>query len=67
MADGDRKGKECREKRLGEGKGYESDCVPPKCIHDAFTPSVTVFRDGAFKEVVEVKGGCKGGALTQQS
>lgn len=54
MADGDRKGKEYRYKGLGERECCELGCDPPKGTHDALTPNVTIFRDGAFKEVNKV-------------
>jgi hypothetical protein len=42
-------------------------CLPsPNSYTKALSPSVAVFRDGDFKEIVKFKWGDKGEALIQQ-
>lgn len=43
-----------------------SPSLPPKLHVGVLTPRMTVFGDGAFKEVIKVKWGHKGWALIQQ-
>ena len=40
--------------------------LPPNSYVEALTPNMTVFGDRAFKEVIKVKWGHKGGAQTLQ-
>lgn len=39
--------------------------VPQNSYVEALTPSVTVFGDKPYKQVIKVKWGCKAGALIQ--
>ena len=42
-----------------------TELCPPGSYEEALTPNVIVFGDGAFKEVIKVKWGHKGGVLIQ--
>lgn len=45
---------------------YELNCVPKIHVLKNQPPSVTVFGDGAFREVTELKWDYPGGALIQK-